>query len=215
MTLPISFNEGEWVVFDLDDTLYPEWQFLHSGISHIIKKFKLNRSTSSTRFYACQKDWIHFLINENSLNLTDQLVSDVLEEYRNHVPSITLREGALDFFKALKEQRCSIGVITDGRSVTQRNKLSSLGIHKFLDQIIISEELGTEKPSLDNFNSFDKSVPKFYIGDNPRKDFVAPNQLGWTTIMLLDDGNNIHSQDLIIAETYQAQFKIESFKDLI
>jgi len=215
MTLPFSFNSGEWVVFDLDDTLYPEWQFLHSGIRHIIKKFKLNKSTRSTRFYACQKDWIHFLINENSLTLTDQLVYDVLEEYRNHIPSITLREGALQSLRALKQQRCSIGLVTDGRSITQRNKLSSLGIHRFLDQIVISEELGSEKPSFNNFNSFDQNAPKYYIGDNPRKDFVAPNQLGWTTIMLLDDGYNIHSQDLIVAETYQAQFKIESFKDLI
>jgi len=215
MTLPFSFNEGEWVVFDLDDTLFPEWQFLHSGIRHIIKHFELNNSMRSTHFYASQKDWIHFLINENSLTLTDQLVSDVLEEYRNHVPSITLREGALQFLRALKEQRCSIGLITDGRSITQRNKLSSLGIHKFFDQIVISEELGSEKPSFDNFNCFNQSVTKYYIGDNPRKDFVAPNQLGWTTIMLLNDGYNIHSQDLIVAETYQAQFKIESLKDLI
>ena len=161
MTLPFSFNEGEWVVFDLDDTLYPEWQFLHSGIRHVINKFNLKKSTHSTRFYASQKDWVHSLINENSLTLTDQLVSDMLEEYRNHVPSIALREGALHFLRVLKEQRCSIGIITDGRSVTQRNKLSSLGINKFLDQIVISDEFGSEKPSLDNFNSFDQSVPTF------------------------------------------------------
>lgn len=215
MTRPISFNEGELVVFDLDDTLYPEWQFLHSGIHHIIKKFELNKSMRSTHFYACQKDWIHFLINENSLTLTDQLVSDMLEEYRSHVPNITLREGALQLLRELKEQRCSIGLITDGRSNTQRNKLSSLGIDKFFDQIVISEELGSEKPSFENFNCFNQSVTKYYIGDNPRKDFVAPNQLGWTTIMLLNDGYNIHSQDLIVAETYQAKLKIKSFKDLI
>jgi putative hydrolase of the HAD superfamily len=215
MTLPFSFNEGEWVVFDLDDTLYPEWQFVHSGIRHIIKKFKLNKSTRSTGFYASQINWIHFLINENSLALTDQLLSDVLEEYRHHVPSITLREGALEFLSALKEQRCSIGLVTDGRSITQRNKLSSLGIDMFFDQIVISEELGSEKPSFDNFKAFDFNVAKYYFGDNLRKDFVTPNRLGWATIMLLDDGCNIHSQDLRVAETYQAQFKIESFIDLI
>ena len=33
-----------------------------------------------------------------------------------------------------------------------------------------------------------------YIGDNPKKDFVAPNQLNWVTVGLRDDGRNIHPQ---------------------
>ena len=33
-----------------------------------------------------------------------------------------------------------------------------------------------------------------YIGDNPRKDFIAPNRLGWLTLGLVDCGANIHPQ---------------------
>ena len=33
-----------------------------------------------------------------------------------------------------------------------------------------------------------------YVGDNPRKDFIAPNALGWQTVCLKDDGRNIHRQ---------------------
>ena len=32
--------------------------------------------------------------------------------------------------------------------------------------------------------------------DNPQKDFIAPNRLGWATIGLLDSGSNIHGQKL-------------------
>jgi putative hydrolase of the HAD superfamily len=39
----------------------------------------------------------------------------------------------------------------------------------------------------------------YYIGDNPAKDFQAPNHLGWTTICLLDDGRNIHPQDFTLS----------------
>ena len=35
-----------------------------------------------------------------------------------------------------------------------------------------------------------------YVGDNPKKDFIAPNALGWTTIMLKADERNIHEQVL-------------------
>ncbi len=34
-----------------------------------------------------------------------------------------------------------------------------------------------------------------YVGDNLSKDFVAPNQLGWDSICLIDHGNNIFKQD--------------------
>jgi putative hydrolase of the HAD superfamily len=31
-----------------------------------------------------------------------------------------------------------------------------------------------------------------YVGDNPDKDFLAPNRLGWTTVMVRDE-RNLHS----------------------
>lgn len=33
-----------------------------------------------------------------------------------------------------------------------------------------------------------------YVGDNLKKDFIAPNALGWQTVCLKDDGRNIHRQ---------------------
>ena len=34
-----------------------------------------------------------------------------------------------------------------------------------------------------------------YIADNPEKDFIAPNYLGWRTICLNNKGQNIHNQN--------------------
>ena len=55
-----------------------------------------------------------------------------------------------------------------------------------------------------------------YVGDNPRKDFISPNALGWLTVCLKDDGRNIHKQDFT-SITAQALPKktIESLKELI
>lgn len=33
------------------------------------------------------------------------------------------------------------------------------------------------------------------VSDNLKKDFIAPNALGWETVCPLDDGRNIHKQD--------------------
>ena len=35
-----------------------------------------------------------------------------------------------------------------------------------------------------------------YVGDNLKKDFIAPYHLGWMTICLKDDGRNIHRKEV-------------------
>lgn len=55
-----------------------------------------------------------------------------------------------------------------------------------------------------------------YVGDNPRKDFIAPNALGWLTVCLKDDGRNIHKQDFTSITALALPKKtIESLKELI
>ncbi|MGM9786689.1 MAG: HAD family hydrolase, partial [Candidatus Cryptobacteroides sp.] len=88
------------------------------------------------------------------------------------------------------------------RSIQQRNKIEALGLNRWIenDDIIISEEFGSEKPALANYEYYMKRYPECcdftYIGDNPNKDFVVPNILGWETICLIDDGRNIHKQGI-------------------
>ena len=54
-----------------------------------------------------------------------------------------------------------------------------------------------------------------YIGDNPHKDFITPNKLGWTTICLLDRGQNIHKQNFINSLELNPHFFIKSFDEII
>ena len=102
--------------------------------------------------------------------------------------------------EALKNQGVRIGLITDGCSVQQRNKIEALGLRRWIEEedIIISEEFGSGKPALANFEYFMKRYPEChdftYVGDNLKKDFIAPNALGWQTVCLKDDGRNIHRQ---------------------
>jgi len=125
--------------------------------------------------------------------------SDLIRTYRSHFPTIKLLPYLTELIRYLQRQNIKLGVITDGRKVTQENKLKALGIYDLLSDIIISEEVGTSKPSIQNFTLISNKYPEkhfYYIGDNISKDFVTPNRLGWVTGCLLDDGQNIHSQDL-------------------
>ena len=83
-----------------------------------------------------------------------------------------------------------MGVITDGRSEGQRAKIKALGLDELVDHIIITDELGGVEYRKPNKTAFVKmqellDVPfeeMCYIGDNIKKDFVAPNMLGMRSI---------------------------------
>ena len=110
-----------------------------------------------------------------------------------------------------------MSLITDGRSITQRNKLRALGIESFFKNIVISEEVNSEKPSEYNFRMvmYNKIAENYiYIADNPKKDFITPNKLGWTSICLLDRGHNVHEQVFTNFIEYNPHFIIKSFNEI-
>jgi putative hydrolase of the HAD superfamily len=116
----------------------------------------------------------------------------------------------------LKANGYKLGLVTDGYSITQRNKLKALGIEELFDLVVISEEFGSAKPSVANFavfHQFNTDV-YYYIADNPAKDFVSPNALGWQTICLIDAGNNIHKQDFNKESLYLPRMTIDTLEQV-
>jgi putative hydrolase of the HAD superfamily len=111
-----------------------------------------------------------------------------------------------------------MSLITDGRSITQRNKLKALNIETYFNNIIISEEINSEKPSELNYRkvmSLDVNKKYVYIGDNPTKDFYTPNILGWISICRLDNGFNVHEQNFNLSKEFIPKFLIKSFDEII
>lgn len=183
------------VVFDLDDTLYTERDFVRSGFRAVTKALGVPVfDRLMEEFDAGNADPIGSLVRETNSPLSPE---SLLTVYREHQPNICLTDGALDLLKKLREIGHSLGLLTDGRSSTQRNKIESLGILDLFDEIVISGEFGSEKPDERNFRHFElkfQGREYVYVGDNLEKDFVSPNRLGWLTVCLLDRGYNRHSQ---------------------
>lgn len=200
------------ICFDLDDTLYKEIDYLESAYRELAEY-------ASGHCHGCS-DLVPLLAHKayevmlsayhKGQNAFEELntflglslpVSDYLNIYRSHKPKISLSFDVAQTLDALKDESVRIGLITDGRSVQQRNKIESLGLSRWIrnEDIIISEEFGSEKPALANYEFFMKRYPECvdftYVGDNPQKDFIAPNALGWMTVCLKDNGRNIHKQD--------------------
>lgn len=215
--MDIKVDNNTVVVFDLDDTLYNELDYLKSAYKSISlylepKDWKQLYSKMFS-LYRCKVNVFEFVANAYNVD-----IGRLVEKYRNHQPDIQLFDGVLDVFDRIKSNKGKIGIITDGRSKTQRAKLQSLGILNYLDSIVISEEIGYEKPSLVNFKVIESSITGkdyYYIADNFKKDFIAPNSLGWKSVALIDNGKNIHYESYKHMEfEYLPQYFILNFRDL-
>lgn len=201
------------VVFDLDDTLYPERDFAIAG------------------FHAAA-DWAErrFGVSGLATEMTDMLDAGLLGKifptvlgrhapdhtaedlkafhaaYRACEPRLTLfpdAHHALELFGS----RGPIGLITDGTLAMQQKKVSALGIAHRFRHIVFTDSLGGDrayfKPHPRAFEEMAAAIgdtgDRFvYVGDNPAKDFVAPNALGWTTIQVVRERPGIHDHTKIV-----------------
>ena len=107
-------------IFDLDDTLYKEIDFLYSAYREIAGWIELKFSLKEIyafmlETYNEQADVFSRLIDTYDLSLTK---ADLLSVYRSHRPNIRLELDTLKVLEVLK-QDFILGMITDGRSITQ------------------------------------------------------------------------------------------------
>lgn len=208
--------KGKYIIFDLDDTLMYEIDYLQSAYREIAALIDEN---NTNELYQDMMTWYHE--SKDVFGLLEEKYSkakiELLNIYRNHFPTIQLGNEVREVLEYIARRSYKLGLVSDGRSVTQRNKLKALGIESLFDKIIISEEFGSSKPDIRNFEIFmdDKKFEYFYIGDNTKKDFVSPNKLGWVTIALKDSGRNIHKQDFDWSEEHKPQFIVSDFKEII
>lgn len=202
------------MVFDLDDTLYKEIDYLVSAYHAIADKTGLDVAHEMLGWYRAGENAFKSLIEKYNLRFS---LNELLDIYRFHVPAITLELDSAALISSLRQSNVRIGILSDGRGRTQRNKLKALGLD-WIEDVVISEEFGSEKPCEENYLYFEKKYPGHhftYIADNPKKDFVAPNRLGWKTVCLKDDGRNIHPQGIMVDMAYLPQIIVEKLTDLI
>ena len=207
-------------VLDLDDTLYQEADYQASGFKEVVCKIQEIYGKN------LENDLIR-LIREGSTDVLEELCKvaglpnsvkyTFLWIYRLHHPNISLEPDVEDFVYLLKRRAAGVAILTDGQSFSQRMKLKALGLSQF--PAYISEEYGDQKPSSTRFEAVISDIPAkqyIYIADNPEKDFLAPNKLGWQTIGVMDKGKNIHFQIVDgLPNEYLPSFWIGSLNELL
>lgn len=203
------------LIFDLDDTLYQEIQFIYSGFSevaqHLSKKYSLSYNFVYNELVNDFKKGIrkkNFNVLLKKIDKNDDELPNLIDTYRYHIPKIFLCEDAQVVLKIL-QNRYKLGLITDGYICSQENKIDALGIRSFFNYIIINNiEKGIDKLSENPFKVLINllEVPPdtvIFIGDNPQKDFFVPQKLGLLTIRIRRPGGiyaNIPTNDSVNIE---------------
>jgi putative hydrolase of the HAD superfamily len=186
------------IVFDLDDTLYSERDFVLSGFKAVASWASINLGISKQVGYTTLFNLYREGVKNNTFDrwLTihkidrPELVPILLDIYRRHDPNIHPFPEAIYLLKILA-QFYKIGLVSDGYLEVQHRKWSALGIDDFFDYVVFSDALGREnwKPSTAPFKLVLEQLnisPELsvYIADNPSKDFFGARQLGMYTIQV-------------------------------
>jgi len=189
----------EAVIFDLDDTLYSERSYAFSGFDAVANAFA-GRLGSAGEMAALMRqlfDSAHRsrvfneVLRQRGLGDDPAMVAAMVTAFRTHAPNIQLyadADAALTFWRA----HGKTGIISDGLVIMQRAKILALSLSARVDEIILTDELGADfaKPSP---KAFETLAARWgvdhgrcvYVADNPAKDFIAPNALGWRSVRVV------------------------------
>lgn len=179
------------VVFDMDDTLYGEKEYVRSGYRQIAKALPQLQNVEEKlwKFFEEKKAAIDELLKTEGVD-SEEIKQECVRTYRFQYPEIHLYEGVKEMIQELKDRGIKIGLITDGRPEGQRAKIDALGLETLVDEIIVTDELGGVEFRKPNPLAFETMKEKLdveysemcYVGDNINKDFIAPQKLGMRSI---------------------------------
>jgi putative hydrolase of the HAD superfamily len=199
------------VLFDLDDTLYDEVDYCQSGFRAVADFVAdMPAAPPAERIFHClcdlfaagrRHDTFNAALDQLGIPCETEIVQELVHVYRNHQPNITLPPESTQVLEKLRP-RYTLALLTDGYLPAQQLKVRALGIEQYFKRIIYTEQLGRRfwKPSPAGFFRLIEELdvkPQHMacIGDNQRKDFIAPNNLGCPTIQIIRQAR-IHTAEL-------------------
>lgn len=210
------------LVFDIDDTLYRERDYVRSGFAHVARIVARSgpEATELSRWL-----WQAFETGIRGDTLDRMLMAfpeaarqasalELIEAYRTHHPDIFLAPGVELMLDELKDLGLRLGILSDGPAESQAAKVAALRLARWFDPIILTGSLGPDfvKPGTTGFEAIARAwrLPArslVYVADNPEKDFVGPRALGWMTVRFrepeqlrhgLEPGSEAHRADVEI-----------------
>ena len=222
------FKQAEYLIFDLDDTLYPQTEYtrqcLYNSCSVFQEYYKLRIEDVKRAMdqilnkYGIEYKYIYNeVFNLLSIDGISHL-PQMLEQFHKAKPQITPFPNTQKALTYFKQRNFSLGIITDGPVAVQQYKIQNLGIDSYFSDIVYTDSLGisNRKPSTAGFQEFLKrnSVSPLhcvYIGNDPRKDFLPAKQTGMQTVRIRQG----EYKNITLDKEHEAQYNVNNIVELM
>ncbi|MCH5224038.1 MAG: YjjG family noncanonical pyrimidine nucleotidase [Muribaculaceae bacterium] len=213
------FKRIPWIFFDLDDTI---WNFSANSalalrrlyeISPILRKlFKSIDEFIDIYHEHNAKMWLLYSRGEVTTAQLKierwrrtlatrqfEVLTAVCEELdRNYLDILARCEAKFENIDTLLQslsRHALLAVLSNGFLTTQYNKLRYSGLDRYITRMIVSEEIGINKPDK---RLFDYAIaetgathPYIYIGDNGETDILGALKAGWHAIWVNPSGSRL------------------------
>lgn len=207
----MNFKNIDAMIFDWDNTLFDfkkYWEISHRKV--FFSNATLSKNLEYEDFMTVyrtndEKLWKKVLVKE--ITIDELRIERFLLTSQNFGIHVTKEEAQLffeSFFKNLIQEikpdiklikkishlakRYDVSILTNGKSVEQREKIKKSGFNMQIP-LYISEEIGYEKPSLESFRYVisDRSLKPsntIMIGDSTSNDILPAQKLGFKTVYI-------------------------------
>lgn len=182
------------VIFDLDQTLYPEADFVRSGFravaAHLAERCGGSAATlveeMESILWAEGRGRVFDLLHAKHGWGARVAPETLLHLYRTHVPELRMHADAAEL---LPQLTVPLGLVTDGHPTAQHRKIAALGLATRFAAIVCIGDLGSQaaKPAATGFRVCLERLgvapgEAVYVGDDVAKDFAGPRALGMRTV---------------------------------
>ena len=195
------------ILFDLDDTLYEERHYFHSGFSVVARELErrgVGKVEETVRLLE------HLFLHESRERVFQKLrvrtpfpeewIPELVAVFRMHAPAISLPEDAVQVLRSLKK-RFRLGCITDGNAQIQNQKLNALAARMYFDAVVLTDELGKAfwKPHPLPFLKCCQILgvtpeEAVFVGDSLERDVAGAANAGMRSVLIRRSGAPRESQ---------------------
>lgn len=197
------------VIFDLDHTLFDRYATLRTVLPEMYKRLRDSIPSEFSiddfieKFIYVEKQHIYNGWNYTAQRMIEQGVFLSETNYKDIVDCLCIYCWPIAAVKfpfaepmlvELRKMGLKIGILTNGRSYSQRNKIRLLDIEPFVDEIVICADLGVQKPDPKPFEVMSEKIgiePQelLFVGDNPLNDVEASRNAGYTPVWVKTVGH--------------------------
>jgi putative hydrolase of the HAD superfamily len=220
-------NRWRAVVFDLDDTLYPERDYVRGGFEAAAGWAATSLGMELDAVFGELWEMFEAGVRGDTFDrwlgrhghAREGNRQAMIAAYRGHQPRLEPHPDVLPTLEALRGS-VRLGLITEGARVVQEAKLAALGLRPWFDKIVVLGEDEREdwKPSPRPFErwlegSSIEPAAAIYLGDNPVKDFLGARRAGWASARVRrSDG--LHRDEVPAAAETRPDWEIADLQSL-